>query len=141
MNIKKIFFLTIAILFCTNIFSQDKISVSVNNKLMGETIVTENPFALTVNRSKYKNISKLVLKYKVQNQSPYKRTIEVTDAAENSLYILDEGKDGVYNINVPLVKKKLLTQKVIKVFLMENPANDRMSMPSRRKLLIELHLK
>ncbi len=141
MNIKKILVTAIAILFCTNIFSQDKISVTINNKMRGETAVGEGPYVLTVNRSKYRNISKLVLRYKVQTTSPYKRTIEVTDADENSIYTLVEGKNGIYNINVSVIKKKLLNQKTIKVFLMENPANSMMAMPSRRKLLIELHLK
>ncbi len=138
------FFLVIVItvFISENIFAQDKVSVIMNNKMVGETVIPENPLILSVSKAKYKNLSKLVLKYTSQNaESPYKRSIEVTDAAENSFYIINESKGGLYNINLTSVKNKILAQKVIKIFLIMNPANDRMSMPSTRKLIIELHLK
>ncbi len=142
MKLKKILLSLLSILFCTTIFSQDKISVIINNKMMGERVITEDPIVINASRKKYKNIYKLVLKYTLQNaSSPFKRSIEITNGGEDPLYTLNESKGGIYNINIASIKKKLMTQKVIKVFLMENPANDRMAMPSRRKLLIELHLK
>ena len=141
MKYKKILITLTAIFLTSAIFAQDKIAVLVNNKMLGQTIVPESPVMLTVSKSKYKNLSKLTLKYTPQNQSLYKRSIEITDGAENSIYTLDEAKGGLYNINIASIKTKILAQKVIKVYLMENPLNDRMSIPSRRKLLIELHLK
>ena len=142
MTLKKLIFTLIAVFAFGNVFSQDKLSVYINNKMAGETAIPESPIVLSLSKAKYKNVSKLTVKYQSQNPtSPYKRSIAVTDGNENSLYSLDETKGGVYNIDLSPVRKKLLIQKTIKVFLLENPVNDRMSIPSRRKLLIELHLK
>ncbi len=134
----------IATLLVVNVFAQDVISVVISGKKMGETTITEQPSVINIKKIKYKNISAatLIIKQAMRNDA-FKRSIEITDENENSFYKVNElsSKHGWFKINLATIKSTLLKQKIIKVFLDEDPANSMMRIRSSRKLLAEIHLK
>ncbi len=93
---------------------------------------------------KYKKISDLTLIIKqVGVNKVYKRTLQITEENENQLFTINEqrSKVGLYKINLNKMREQLLKQNMLKVFLAEDPANEMMNLPSKRKLLAELHLR
>lgn len=145
MNIKSITITAIAVIISAHVFAQkDVIRLVINGKKIGEVAITKTPAVISVNKMKYKKISNLTLIIKQSSvNNVYKRTLQITDENENQLYEVDElrSKVGLYKINLTKIRQQLLKQDIIKVFLAENPANDMMKLPSRRKLLVELHFR
>lgn len=138
----KTFFISIAMLIASTVFAQDKVSLLINGKKIGERIITDTPAVIEIKKIKIKNISSVTLT--VNPASPkdaFKRTIQIADGNENILYTINESssKHGWYKINLAGMKLKLLKQKDIKIFLTEDPANSMMKIRSSRKLLGELH--
>jgi len=134
----------IALLLVANVFAQDMVSLLINGKKIGERTVKDRPAIIHINKMKYKNISSITITVKqAQRYSVYKRTIEITNEKEDNLYLVNESlsKKEEYQVNVAAIRLTVLKQKVIKVFLAENPANVMMKLPSRRKLLAELYLR
>lgn len=141
----KTLILTINVLiFTLGGFAQNDVAgIIINGKTIGEVTIAGSPAVVNIDELKYKNVAKAVLNLKQSAVvSAYKRSIQVTDENENELYQVNESKSqpGTYNINTAAIRQKLLNKKMLKVFLLENPVNERMSIPSRRKLMIELHL-
>ncbi len=127
-----------------NVFAQDMVGLLINGKKIGERTVKDRPAIIHINKMKYKNISSITITVKqAQRYSVYKRTIEITNEEEDNLYLVNESlsKKEEYQVNVAAIRLTVLKQKVIKVFLAENPANVMMKLPSRRKLLAELYLR
>ena len=122
----------------------DQVSVSVNGKRIGKIAVAEDPVIVTVNKMQYKKIPKvsIMIKQSAVNRI-YKRTLQVTDENESLLFHIAEqrSKIGLYNVDLTKKRQLLLKQNIIKVFLAEDPPNDMMRIPSKRKLLAEIHLK
>lgn len=145
MNIKSVIITAITVIISAHVFAQkDVVRLVINGKKIGEVTITENPAVISVNKMKYKKISNLTLIIKQSSvNNVYKRTLQITDENENQLYEADElrSKVGLYKINLTKIRQQLLKQDIIKVFLAENPANDMMKLPSRRKLLAELHFR
>ncbi|MBA3675091.1 MAG: hypothetical protein H0W75_09105 [Chitinophagaceae bacterium] len=134
----------IALLLVANVFAQDMVGLLINGKKIGERTVKDRPAIIHINKMKYKNISSITITVKqAQRYSVYKRTIEITNEEEDNLYLVNESlsKKEEYQVNVAAIRLTVLKQKVIKVFLAENPANVMMKLPSRRKLLAELYLR
>jgi hypothetical protein len=124
--------------------AQDVLHLMINNKSIGEITTTSTPTVLQAQRSKYKNAKRVEFEYRQsQPVAVYKRSIEVTDDQGKSIYIVNESatKPGYYLISSASILSKMLKENVIKVYLMQNPRNNRMSLPSRRSLLVELHIK
>ncbi|MEO7292887.1 MAG: hypothetical protein ABIW34_07280 [Ginsengibacter sp.] len=145
MKIISIIFTVITIMFTANAFAQhDIVRLMIGTKVIGETIITDNAEPVSVNKLKYKKVSDLtvVIKQNTINKI-YKRTLQITDENESLLFSVDEQKTkvGLYKINLTKVRKQLLQQDIIRVFLAEDPANSMMRIPSKRKLLTELHLR
>lgn len=124
--------------------AQDAIKVSANKKTTGWWPVTGKPARLEVYKNDLKNISTVIIDYKQQFVTPaYKRSIEVIGKDDKPIISVKESsvRKGRYNFNLTPVRKIILKQSVIRVFLIEEPADERMSLPSKRKLLGELHFK
>ncbi len=135
---------TIALLLVANVFAQDIVGLLINGKKIGEKTVKDSPAIIHINKMKYKNISNITITVKqAQRYNVYKRTIEITNEKEDNLWLVNESlsKKEEYHVNVAAIRLTVLKQKVIKVFLAENPANAMMKLPSRRKLLAELYLR
>lgn len=145
MKIKLIILSAIALIISGNVFAQkDVIQLVIGGKKIGEVPITENPAVISVNKMKYKKISDLTLIIKQSGVNKvYKRTLQITDENENQLYGVNEqrSKVGLYKINLTKIRQQLIKQNMLKVFLAEDPANDMMNLPSKRKLLAELHLR
>ena len=122
----------------------DEVSVLVNGKRIGKTTVAEDPAIITVNKSQYIKIQGLTVMIKQGSVNKiYKRTLQVTDENETLLFKVAEqrSKIGLYKIDLTKKRQLLLKQNTIKVFLAEDPPNGMMRIPSKRKLLAEIHLK
>jgi hypothetical protein len=129
--------------FSIGVFAQPAvISVLINGKKIGERAIKENSDIIPVHKVKFKNVSSITLIYKQMNVSNvYKRSIDITNQSDRPLYHVQESKlkPGWFNISIPMARRIILKEKKIKLYLLEDPANDMMTLPSRRKLLIELH--
>jgi hypothetical protein len=145
MRLTLIFITVFAIMASAKVMAQkNAVTLLIDGKKTGERIITDNPAIITVNKMRYKKVSEITL---ILKQTPanniYKKTIQVTDENESVLFEVNEvrSKHGWYKINIPGIKQKLMNQKIIKVLLAENPANDMMKMLSKRTLLAEVHFK
>ncbi|MGI8580992.1 MAG: hypothetical protein ACR2KX_02285 [Chitinophagaceae bacterium] len=145
MKIKLIILSAIALIISGDAFAQkDVIQILISGKKIGEAPITESPSSISVNKMKYKKISDLTLIIKQSGVNKvYKRTLQITDENENQLFTINEqrSKVGLYKINLTKMREQLLKQNMLKVFLAEDPANEMMNLPSKRKLLAELHLR
>lgn len=137
----KTFLITVvALLFTGNLIAQDIVSLIINGKKIGQSVVTETPPVINVNKTKFKNIKSLAVTIKqAAANNVYKRTLQITDKNESVLYEINESKHGLYKINLTAFGANILKQKIIKVFLAENPANSMMRILSKRTLLAEIH--
>lgn len=128
-----------------NVMAQKNfVTLLIDGKKMGDRVITDSPAIITANKLKYRKASEVILILKqIPVNNIYKKTIQITDENESVLLEANEvrSKPGWYKINIPAIKQKLLNQKIIKVFLAENPANDMMKMLSKRTLLAEVHFK
>jgi hypothetical protein len=142
---KSIIATIITCIISLQLFAQtDEVSVSVNGKRPGKIAVAEDPVVTSVNKMQYKKISNLTVTIKQGSVNRiYKRTLQVTDENENLLFKIAEQKSkiGLYKIDLSKKRRLLLKQDIIKVFLAEDPPNDMMRIPSKRKLLAVIHLK
>ncbi len=144
MNRQILISLLLICFFNENLFSQMKLSAGIHGQETEKVQVDNVPAIVIVNKSDYKGVCNFDLLLTGGNSAPaYKRTIEFTDDAGASLYTLNESKDspGVYKIDLSGVCDKIASQKIIKIILLENPANDLMMLPSKMKQLAEIHLK
>ena len=122
----------------------DEVSVSVNGKRIGKTIIAEDPVIISIIKVRYKKIPGLTVTVKQSSVNKiYKRTLQVTDEDEKSLFHIAEQRTKIGLYKIDLIKKRpvLLKQDIIKVFLAEDPPNTMMRIHSKRKLLAEIHLK
>ena len=141
-NMKFIKLLTL-IFFCTNVYSQDTIRVSYGKTTTRWFTVPEKGIQMNLKRSNYATISNITVEVKLQSNSEvYKKNIELNgDNANFTTSASEFKKSGRYYFNLVPVKKKLLKQKIIKVYLQQNPANSMMMMPSKSTLLAEISFK
>ena len=123
----------------------DVVNVLINNKSVGKLSVNSStPIAIEAKRSKYKTVKKVALDFnQFESAAAYKKSLEITDGSEKPIYSIEESatKPGYYILTSSSILKKMLKENTLKVFLLQNPRNNRMAMPSRRSLLVELHMK
>ncbi|MDQ6756004.1 MAG: hypothetical protein M3004_03630 [Bacteroidota bacterium] len=145
MNFKIIFIAVFLIAAVTNVAAQKNIvTLMINGKKIGERTIVDSPAIINVNKMKYKNISDIsVIIKQVSVSNIFKRSLQITDDDETQLLSVNEtrSKHGVYKIPIAGIRQKIMDQKIIKIFLAEDPANPMMMVRSSRKLLAELHLK
>ncbi len=122
--------------------AQDKLNFFVNNKAVAHINVGGEPVTISLKRfinvSKTKNIS---VNYQVISESPYKQSLEISDSKEQHNTFVPLHGTKKENIYAVLKKYKFLKGETIKMFLLLNPANDLMLMPSKRIYLGELTIK
>jgi hypothetical protein len=139
----KSFLLSISFYFMlTTLQAQDKLNIFVNNKAVAHINIGEEPVSISLKRfinvSKTKNIS---VNYQIISESPYKQSLEIADLKEqHNTFIPLHGikKESIYAV---LKKYKFFKGENVKLYLLMNPANDMMLMPSKRIFLGELTLK
>jgi hypothetical protein len=137
-------FLLIQSYSSTALSQQDEISVLLNNKIIGKTFIKEDSLnVITIKKSDSKESTLTIILNLNAPNKVYKRNIELTDGNEIELSNINESTSdpGTYKVDLTGTGEKILEQQVIKIFLEENPVNEKMAIPSRRKLLAELHLK
>ena len=128
------------ILFSLNVYSQDSIRVIYGKNTSKWFTVPEKGIQLNLKRRNYATLTRLAIEVKLQsNSEAYKRNIELTGDKNNFTYSVNESeKKGRYVFTLSPVKKMLLKQKKVTVALLQNPANRRSMMPSKRTLLAEI---
>jgi hypothetical protein len=78
------FIMMTALTFATEVFSQsDKITVIINGKKAGESMIAEDPAIVSVNKMRYKKITGLTVMIRQASVNRiYKRTLQITDENE-----------------------------------------------------------
>lgn len=139
----KILFYSLLIMISIPGFSQQPtLTVLINGKNAGKQTIGENAGFITVHRLKFQHVSSFAIVYKEVNASNvYKRSLEVTSLSDSILDHLEasKSKTGWFNLDIHFARKIVSKESKIKLYLIEDPANDRMALPSRRKLLAEIH--
>jgi hypothetical protein len=117
------------------------ISAIVDGKKTHEKVITDTPSILTIQRAKFKNVHSLVLVCRLPVNKVYKRSVDFTDQNDLPVYHVQESKlkPGTFIINASMGRRIMAKEKIVKVYLDEEPSNDLMALPSHRKLLIEIH--
>jgi len=137
--------ITLFALITLNAFAQkDVLRLVINGEEISKKSETGTPEIIAVDKVKYKKTSYIILILKrFPVNTVYKRSLQITDTNENPLQEISEQKSkvGWFKISLIKIRPLLLKQEIIKVFLLENPANDMMKLPSRKKLLTELHFR
>lgn len=133
-----------ALLLHENLFSQMLLSAKVNGKQTAVVQVNDTPAVITINKSDFETVRSFDVLAKDKNASAaYKRSIEITDTSGATLFTTDEikGQAGIFHVDLSTVSRDIASHKILKIMLMENPANDLMALPSKMKQLAEIHLK
>ena len=120
------------------------ISARIKGNETEKVEVNDEPVVIAFKKADYKGVCNFDVILEEKNASTaYKRTIEFVDAGGSRLYASDESKEtpGIYTIDISNICKKISSQTIIKIMLLENPANDLMMLPSKMKQLAEIHLK
>lgn len=121
---------------------QATLSVLINGKRSPGRTIHDSAAVINVQKSKYKNVSSVMLVYRETNMPKiYKRSIDITNDSDKLLYHTSELKlkPGWFSMNIVMLRSISEKEKTVKVYLMEDPSNDMMALPSRRKLLAVLH--
>jgi hypothetical protein len=132
------------ILVMTAVFGQDTTIVWVNNKKVTQNVSTNNQKGrdLLLKKSLYRNYQSLVIQVTggFIYDSPYKKSLEINGS---SIFIADETKNkpGFFDLSGTKARTILAGGKKLKLYLVLDPANPRMLMPSRRIYLGDLLMK
>ena len=141
----KTFFVTLFIFLFIQVNAQDIVRLTLNNKVIGKVSISPGTtLKFTAARGKYKNIKTGSVQLIHQQAIPaYKESLEIADENDTVLLLTEEseGKPGNFIFSNQTTIKSLLKHSQLKIFLVQNPRNERMSMPSRRNLLAVLDLK
>lgn len=141
--IKGVFFF-LQLLVMTTLFSQDTTIIFADNKKLAQTVCTDNEkgIDLLLNLSLNKEYNTLVIQVLSQHihNSIYKKSLEITG---NSTVILNEttGKPGYFDLTGTGIKTQLTPGMTFKLYLLLNPPDPMMMIPSRRVYLGNLVLK
>ncbi|MEO7265926.1 MAG: hypothetical protein ABIW38_13495 [Ferruginibacter sp.] len=138
----KSFLLSISFYFMlTTLYAQDKVNIFVNEKAVSHFIIGEEPVTISLKRFNVLKTKNISVNYQVVNPSPYKQSLELTDLKEQHNTVIPLHGTKKENIYAALKKYKFFKCENIKIYLLLNPANDMMLMPSRRIYLGELTIK
>ena len=141
---KKTIPLLIALFMSIQIFAQDTVTVLIDNKKAAQCVITEElkETKLLLKKSVYKNYKTLAIQIKGTNAAgdTYKRDLEITGATS---IMVSEVKDkpGKFEVIDATVEKQLLAGKTLKLYLLLNPSNPMLMIPSRRVYLGSLVMK
>ncbi len=133
------------LLFSEMLFAQqNEISVMLNGKIIGKSVIeNDSSVNLNISRQSYDTATEMELVLNKKPNHVYKTTLQITNAKEEQLCLANESlsRPGTYPVNLSLLHNKSSDVEIIKVFLLQNPANKMMSLPSRRTLVAELYIK
>lgn len=123
------------------IFAQDTTIVFVNNKKVAQSISKDKQdgIILLMKKSICKNYKSLAIQVKSEyvNRTVYKKELEVT--GDNTVIISEtDSRPGYFNISTTNIKSQLKAGKKLKLYLLLNPSNPMMMIPSRRVYLGDL---
>ena len=141
---RKIVFLLILTFITMEIFAADTTTVFVNKRKVAEVINKDNreQITLLLKKSVSQNYKSLAVQVKNNyiNRPVYKKELEITG---DSTIIISETKNktGCFTIGDPYIKKELTAGKTLKLYLLLNPANPMMMIPSRRIYVGDLVMK
>jgi len=135
----KLFTALILIFMFTAAVAQNTVTVFINGVKKGEYITKTSEAAgggITVKKNDCKKLKQLSVQIKGEHigMVAYKRTMEVTDNADLSFLNVPEteGPPGKFILTGPQLKSILTKGKPIKLYLLMNPVDDRMMIPSKR---------
>lgn len=126
------------------VMSQDTVKMIINNKVVATFISNQEPKNISIKKINVSPAKPFFIQFKAGTKdSPYKQSIEITDSKESQSTVLNitEQKNAQQNITALLKKYNFFKKQSIKIYLLLNPANDMMMMPSKRLYLGELTLK
>lgn len=138
---KKNILLLILVSITMEIFAQDTTIVFVNNKKVAQSISKDKQdgIILLMKKSICKNYKSLAIQVKSEyvNRTVYKKELEVT--GDNTVIISEtDSRPGYFNISTTNIKSQLKAGKKLKLYLLLNPSNPMMMIPSRRVYLGDL---
>jgi hypothetical protein len=141
---KQIFILSLSLSISLKMIAQDTTTVYIDNKKAAEVIVKpdQSKIVLLVKKSKYKKYKPFIITVSGEHigNDLYKRSLEI--AGKNSSIIEEtKNKRGHFDISKTETAKLLLTGKPVSLYLLLNPANPLMMMPSRRLFLGDVVMK
>lgn len=141
---KKNILLLILVSITMEVFAQDTTIVFVNNKKVAQSINKDKQdgIILLMKKSICKNYKSLAIQVKGEyvNASVYKKELEVT--GDNTVIISEtNGRAAYFNISTTNIKSQLKAGKKLKLYLLLNPSNPMMMIPSRRVYLGDLVMK
>ncbi len=119
-------------------FTQNTVSVFINGVKKAEYITKadETAAGIILKKSDCKKLKQLSVQIKGEHigNTIYKRTIDVTDSADKSLLKAPEtaGTPGQFILANIKLKLMLVKGRSLKLYLLMDPANDMMTMPSKR---------
>ena len=126
------------------VFSQDTVRLMINTRNAGQCITqpdqTETMLHIKkVNLRSVKNIT-LIVKGEHTRAGVYKRDLEIS--GDESVIVHETRlRPGFFNLSRTSVKKDLLAGKTVQLYMIMNPANNMMKIPSRRMFLVNLMMK
>ena len=140
---KKYIFLLLLLSITMEIFAHDTTIVFVNNRKVMQSINNDKQEGITLllKKSLYKNYKSLSIQVNGEyvNGTVYKKELEVTGA--NTVIISETNKAANFDISAIGIKSQLRAGKRLKLYLLLNPSNPRMMIPSRRVYLGDLVMK
>ncbi len=130
--------------FSLKMTAQDSITVLINNKKAAATVINaaQTEAVLLIKKSAFKKISSLIIRVSGENISAgaYTRLLEIS--GKNSFIIAEtKNKYGHFDISKTDIKKQLTAGNPVALYLLLNPSNPKMMMPSRRVFLANLVMK
>lgn len=135
---KQLFIIFISLTFSFQLLAQNTTTVFINNKKAARAI--SNPektdAVLLIKKSKYKKYKPFIIVVAGEyiGSEMYKCSLEIPDY--NSSIIEEiKNKPGHFNLSDPKTVKLLLAGKTLSLYLLINPSNPLMAMPSRRVFL------
>jgi hypothetical protein len=140
---KYIFIILVSLSFSTMMNAQDTTVVCINNINIAQTIIKPDlaKAIIQLNKTNIKNASSFIIKVYGENiGSIHKRELEIT--GDSNIIITEiKGKPGYFDLSKSNIKKRLLAGKSISLYLLMNPPNSMMLMPTKRIYLGNLVMK
>ncbi len=138
---------TLAIFSAFAVKAQDTVFVFNKGILAGQYIIKADQTAggITYKKKEYKKMGPLTIEIKGIHLggAVYKRTLELTGDKETTLFIADETPHikGQFEITNKAIKQRMAKGRPVKLYLLLNPANERMKIVSKRLFMGTLSAK
>lgn len=134
----KLFFLALTSFAITFAKAQDTVSLFNKGILAGNYVIQsgQTTGGIWYKKKQYKKMGDLTIQIrgKSTNATVYKRTLEFVGDSSQSIFLAKEtpGILGQFEITDNAVKKRLAKGKPVTLYLLMNPASDKMKIASRR---------